>query len=280
MEPLKDISADQPASLFMYEDRIVWWSRGFIGAETTRPTMALLIGGERELEISTEQSGSLRTRAVLVGPNVARSLGAAAPARSHDGACQTCGGDGSGLVVDRVYCPACRWLRDKVLAGREWLDVSDQLDAQSIADASPAGATDCSAIHRASDRLLARFFPGVESASAIDPRVQQAAAWLRRVVPARADMRRLGAECKLSPGRLTHLFTQELGVSIRTYLLWVKMCKAIELLARNQSVADVAAAIGFADSAHLCRVLRTYYSAAPSFIANRALVSVRVCSAS
>ena len=69
-------------------------------------------------------------------------------------------------------------------------------------------------------------------------------------------------------------------MSIRSYLLWVRMSKSIILLGQNLTVAEVAASIGFSDSAHLCRALRNYYSAAPSFIANRALVRVRACSES
>lgn len=35
----------------------------------------------------------------------------AAPAPSYGFGCTTCGGDGSLLAGDRVYCPSCRWLR-------------------------------------------------------------------------------------------------------------------------------------------------------------------------
>ena len=37
-------------------------------------------------------------------------LGAPAPVQ-YAFACQTCGGDGSHLPAERVYCPGCRWLR-------------------------------------------------------------------------------------------------------------------------------------------------------------------------
>jgi Zn-dependent protease with chaperone function len=45
------------------------------------------------------------------------SCGAAAqaayapPPGAYGFACQTCGGDGSGLEADKVFCPTCRWLR-------------------------------------------------------------------------------------------------------------------------------------------------------------------------
>jgi AraC family transcriptional regulator, arabinose operon regulatory protein len=253
-----------PASLFMFDDRIVWASTGFVGGETTRPTCALLLGVYRNLAVTAARR-TLHARAVLVGPNVARKLNAEQAGFYS-------------LSLDPAH-KACRWLRDEILRGRRLLDLSAKLGpAETAAVAAAIEQTqDCAASLRLSERLLAHFFPGISAAPEIDPRVQRAAAWLRTHVPPRPDMRRLGAICQLSASRLTHLFTQELGVSIRTYLLWVKMCKAIELLALNQSITEVSAAIGFADSAHLNRVLRTYYSTVPSFIANRALVQMQVC---
>mgnify|MGYP002140073619 FL=1 len=38
---------------------------------------------------------------------------AVAPATPHYASfqCQSCGGDGSRLAAEKVYCPTCRWLR-------------------------------------------------------------------------------------------------------------------------------------------------------------------------
>jgi AraC-like DNA-binding protein len=172
-------------------------------------------------------------------------------------------------------------LRDQVLAGRKLLDLSSQLDATAVRVVRAAihGGADCAESLRSSDWLLSHFFPMAGASAPIELRVARVAAWLRRHVPVRANMRQLGALCRLSAGRLTHLFTLELGVSIRSYLRWVKMCRAIELLGSQQTVTEAAAAIGFSDAAHFTRVLRTYYSAAPSFINNRELVRVHACSA-
>ncbi len=254
----------RPAALFLFDDRIVWSSVGFTGALTSRPTCALLIGAYDALTVTAAGHPPLHTRAALVGPQVARSIAA----------------EGAGfysLSLDPAH-PACRYLRDRVLAGRPLLDLASQLSAEVLALAGEGieRAIDCARSRASSDRLLAHFFPDVGVAPAIEVRIARVAAWLRRNVPARADMARLGEVCHLSPGRLTHLFTQELGVSIRTYLLWVKMCKAIELLGSERTVAEVAATIGFADSAHFCRVLRNYYAVVPSFVSDPARVRVQV----
>lgn len=255
------------ASLFMFDDRIAWSSISFHGGRTQRPACALLLGVEQPLRLTTAQK-VWRSRALLVGPDVARSLSA----------------DGAGfysLTLDPAH-PANRYLRDEVLAGREVLDLRSRCGPELLARgrAAIAGHAGCAESLHASEWMLGHFFPGLAAATAIEPRVAQVAAWLRRHVPPRARMADLSAVCGLSPGRLTHLFTQELGVSIRSYLRWAKMCRAIELLGQRQSVTEVAAAIGFADAAHFTRVLRSYYSAAPSFILNRELVQVHACSES
>ncbi len=258
--------AAAPASLFLFDDRIVWGSASFRGDETTRPACALLIGAERPLTVTAGRE-VLRTRAVLVAPNVARKLDA----------------QGAGfysLTLDPAH-KGSRYLRDQVLAGRRLLDLGSRMNgaAVRVVRETIRGTTDCAETLRASDWLLAHFFPMAGAAAPIELRVARAASWLRRYTPPRADMRQLGELCQLSAGRLTHLFSQELGVSIRSYLRWVKMCKAADLLGRRHTVTEVAAAIGFADAAHFTRVLRTYYSAAPSFINNRERVRVHACSA-
>ena len=255
-----------PATLFVHCDRIVWASASFIGGVTSRPACALLIGAEQALTVTVE--GELvRSRALLVGPNVSRQL-VAENAGFYS------------LTLDPAH-PGCRHLRGQIPAGKSFLDVGAKLDASAINNVRLAlqGEADCAASRKTSDALLSHFFPGALAAPAIEPRVTMTAAWLREHLPPRVDMRQLSQLCQLSAGRLTHLFSEELGVSIRSYLRWVKMCKAVELLGSRRTVTEVAATIGFADAAHFTRALRSYYSAAPSFIANPSLVQVHACNA-
>ena len=255
-----------PASLFIHGDRIVWASASFTGGETRRPACALLIGATRALTLTVEGE-VVQSCALLVGPNVSRRL-VAENAGFYS------------LTLDPAH-PACRYLRAQIPAGRSFLDVGARLDATAIARVQLVlqGEGDCAASRQTSDALLSHFFPGALAAPAIDPRVALTAAWLREHLPPRANMRQLGQLCQLSAGRLTHLFSEELGVSIRSYLRWVKMCKAVELLGSRRTVTEVAATIGFADAAHFTRALRSYYSAAPSFVTNPSLVQVHACDA-
>jgi AraC family transcriptional regulator, arabinose operon regulatory protein len=99
-------------------------------------------------------------------------------------------------------------------------------------------------------------------------------------VPARVDLPFLAHLCGLSQSRLAHVFTERLGISIRQYLLWVKMRAAAEMFVRHLSLAEVAHEIGFADSSHLSRTFMRYFALTPSFLANEKLVRMQVCESS
>lgn len=253
-----------PASLFLFEDRIVWGSVSFSGGETCRPACVLLIGAFGPLSLTTGEGRPRKLRVVLVGPNVKRRI------EARDAGFFS-------LSLDPAH-PGYPYLCREVLRGRDTLDLSRHLNepARRIVAGLIEQSRDCSACMRQSDGLLEHFFPEMTQAPPVDARVLGVAAYLRRTLPTRVNMQELGELCHLSAGRLTHLFSQELGVSIRTYLRWVKLCKAAELFSRKQSIAEVAAAIGFADSSHLIRVFRNYFSVKPTLIADRSRVHVQV----
>ena len=259
----------KPASLYLSRDRIIWASEGFKGAETSRPAIALLIGAYAAVKITSNHTDAHSSRALLVAANVSRSLDA-----------ETAGF--YSLNLDPVH-PICSYLRDRVLMGQDVVDVADRLNPEILAAVASTieHPGDCKSAYDLSEKILNHFFSeAIPHLVPIDKRVAHAASWLTQHVPARPDLEKLAAACHLSEGRLIHLFTQESGISIRTYLLWIKMRKAAELFAQDMTVTEVAATIGFSDSAHLSRVFRTYFSAAPSFLANRAFVRVHVCGTS
>lgn len=73
-------------------------------------------------------------------------------------------------------------------------------------------------------------------------------------------------KARLSAGRLSHVFTDQAGLSIRSFLLWRKTKEAISLLAENASATRAAHEAGFSDSAHLTRTLQQTIGLLPSML--------------
>ncbi|NOI74444.1 helix-turn-helix transcriptional regulator [Vibrio coralliilyticus] len=60
----------------------------------------------------------------------------------------------------------------------------------------------------------------------------------------------------LSESRFLHLFSKELGIPWRPYLLWCRMLCAVRAILNGEPATDAAHMAGFSDSAHLSRTFR------------------------
>jgi len=74
----------------------------------------------------------------------------------------------------------------------------------------------------------------------------------------------LAARVGISPSRLTHLFTTEVGLPVRRYVLWQRLLAAVIAVAAGRDLTTAAHAAGFADSAHLTRTCRENFGLPPS----------------
>jgi AraC-like DNA-binding protein len=71
----------------------------------------------------------------------------------------------------------------------------------------------------------------------------------------------------LSASRLSHLFSAEVGLPLRPYILWLRLHCAAEHLRAGAPLTSAAHAAGFTDSAHLSHVFRRMFGLSPSEIA-------------
>jgi len=99
-----------------------------------------------------------------------------------------------------------------------------------------------------------------------DPRVVAALAWIAAHLEAPVRLAAVAAVVHLSPGHLAHLFSAEVGVPLRRYVLWRRLRAALEHAFAGASLTAAAHAAGFADSAHLSRTFRDNFGVAPSFL--------------
>lgn len=128
------------------------------------------------------------------------------------------------------------------------------------------------AVYLALVRELSRTAPREPS----DPRVLAAIAAIRERGPQPVSLGEVARAAHLSPSRFRHLFVQETGMPLRTYLLWRKLLHVWSLLMQGESLAAAAHEAGFADSAHLSRTARSMFGVAPSILQMNGPISTRV----
>ncbi|MFE7191136.1 helix-turn-helix transcriptional regulator [Kitasatospora sp. NPDC057541] len=75
----------------------------------------------------------------------------------------------------------------------------------------------------------------------------------------------LAALLRVSPYRLSRLFSREMGVPLTRYRNRVRVTRAMDRLAEGApALADLAAQLGFADQAHLTRTIREHVGHTPT----------------
>lgn len=101
-------------------------------------------------------------------------------------------------------------------------------------------------------------------AHAPDLRVRKVIAWAVRQMDQPVSLAEAGAMCGLSASRLRHLFVEQTGLPFKTYLLWLRLTRAVEAIAGGLALTQAAHQAGFADSAHLSRTFRRMFGVAPT----------------
>ncbi len=92
-----------------------------------------------------------------------------------------------------------------------------------------------------------------------DRRVRQMIKWANLNLGSTLGITDAADNVGLSPGRASHLFVEETGLPFRTYLLWLRLVRAVDAYTAGASLTQAAQDAGFADSAHLSRTFRRMF---------------------
>jgi len=109
---------------------------------------------------------------------------------------------------------------------------------------------------------LTRHFLMLNKSTVEDKRIQQLLAELNQclhgdcIKPSNWRASEVAQQLALSESRFLHLFSEQLGIAWRPYLLWRRMMCAIQAILNNTSATEAAHLAGFSDSAHLSRTFR------------------------
>lgn len=123
---------------------------------------------------------------------------------------------------------------------------------------------------------IIKFSTDVNLKSPADARIERCINFMEEYSPSYKDLlTNLSAETHLSESRLSHLFKEHIGVSLKKYLVWVKLRTAIDLfLSRKHNLTDVSLKSGFYDQAHLTRSFKNILGVSPSAVYNSRILQL------
>lgn len=91
-----------------------------------------------------------------------------------------------------------------------------------------------------------------------DQRIQKAQAMLKNT-PETITYEELVKSVFLSESRLSHLFTEHIGISVKQFMLWQKLLRSLKAIMQDNSFTESAYIGGFADAAHLSRTFKRMF---------------------
>jgi AraC-like DNA-binding protein len=100
----------------------------------------------------------------------------------------------------------------------------------------------------------------------IDQRIEKVLDHIKRSSDYHVKFADLLDLCLLSESRLIHLFKKEIGITIRKYILWCRIKKALNAMATNKNIKSSAKQAGFTDAAHFNRTFVSMFGINPSIL--------------
>lgn len=113
-------------------------------------------------------------------------------------------------------------------------------------------------------RRLTAVLAADESAEIPDYRIRKVISWANERLDRTLSLADAVPVAGLSSSRLRHLFVEQTGLPFKTYLLWLRLSRAVASIASGSPITVAAHEAGFSDSAHLSRTFRRMFGIAPT----------------
>lgn len=264
MSPLLNLSSrllslSKEAWLYIFSHGFLFVGNG-LAYESMRITVSILIslsGEPFEIEVA---GGRQRGDAFLLRPGVWRCIAAADVPIVSIGLCPT-------HDTFRAFSTCAEQVDAWALPRALFADCDERFQTARAGLLSPLQAATTAALVIDRTRLL------LPPPAPLDARIER----VRELLDEAPDtsMKRLAEEVDLSYHRLSHLFSQQMGITLRMYALSRKLDLAAMMAGQGLNLTQIALNSGFADSAHFCRTWMRSIGSPPSQLLSSQKVGIR-----
>lgn len=114
------------------------------------------------------------------------------------------------------------------------------------------------------NNLLSALLESPVSPKPIDSRIEKALCLIKQSQHQKISSKTIAQQVCLSESRFNHLFSEQMGIPLRRYLLWLRLIHGIKVALEGVSLTSVAHEVGFSDSAHFSRTFKEMFGLTPS----------------
>lgn len=181
------------------------------------------------------------------------------------------GRDGVMVLIDPETREG-RWVAQSVTQPIQSMPASRIAETQEVARKFIAEPGDAAATAQFVDFMVRQFCTGIMPQRALDDRVAKAIDAIQQMDARVVSLETVAGKVFLSPSRFAHLFSDEVGIPFRRYLLWRRLTRAWLLVSRGETLSSAAHRAGFSDSAHFTRTFYQMFGIPPSAMLNQGAI--------
>jgi AraC-like DNA-binding protein len=246
MEPSEDIKYTLPSKgLFLYNGYALFWGRSTDTLTHVHHLIQITIGPQAPFKLIINNR-IIESRAMLIDRDVPHKF------EVNDSLHII-------LLIDPELDVASK-LRS-MLNKMDYLELPPEIFSdinRTILNSQQTGLTP-DVVSRAIDNFLNTLMDRHIISKPSDYRIIKLLHYINEMEDKNLPVKTLADYVSLSESRLIHLFSEEVGIPIRKYLLWKKLYTAVGTIIEGNDFTYAAHQAGFADSAHLSRTFKNMF---------------------
>jgi len=185
-----------------------------------------------------------------------------------------CFAPGANVLVNFIEADSFwGWQIKSLLGDRPFLNINEVMEEDAIGTVLPANYNELSdelLVPYVNDFLNSLFVaePSI-NCNVVDERIGQALKYIDENLNLHIELEDIGSILELSPGRLRHLFAEQMGIPFSQYILWKRMRNTLRAAILDEDTLTQAChRFGFADQPHFNRSFRRFFGMKPRLLIN------------